>query len=269
MTGRSPRRVVYVATGERHLREAAASLASLRRHEPRLPVTMFVDQAGRPSLTEWGLTASTGDAPPDILDLPDPTYSWADKPLALSRDEALDEEVLFLDSDTRICGPIEEIFDLLEAFDLAAAHAPVRLASRQPPSLSDRAPTAFPELNTGVIAFRRTAAVARLFERWRRLHLDVRSTVEHGTVGDQATFRVALFESDIRFAVLPPEYNCRFTFPTYVHGPVRILHGRAPDLERIEREMNAVSGARVFVPGMGVLTGRRGGAASQVPQPPP
>jgi hypothetical protein len=269
MTARSPRRVLYVATGERHLREAAASLASLRRHEPSLPVTMFVDQAQRPTLSNWGLADSIGDVPLEILDLPDPTYSWADKPLALSRVEEIDEEVLFLDSDTRICGAIGEMFDLLQAFDLAAAHAPVRLDPRQPPSLSDRVPVTFPELNTGVIVFRRTASVARLLERWRRLHLDVLRSVERGTVGDQATFRVALYESDIRFAVLPPEYNCRFTFPTYVHGAVRILHGRAPNLERIEQEMNAVSGARVFVPGMGVFTGRRGEAASPMPQVPP
>jgi hypothetical protein len=269
MTGRSPRRVVYVATGERHVREAAASLASLRRHEPQLPVAMFVDQAGRPRLGNWGVSASTGKAPIEILDLPQPTYSWADKPLALARDQAPDEEVLFLDSDTRICGPIGEIFDLLEAFDLAAAHAPVRLDRRQPPSLAARVPAAFPELNTGVLAFRRTAAVVRLLDRWRRLHLDVLHSVQGGTVGDQATFRVALYESDVRFAVLPPEYNCRFTFPTYVHGPVRILHGRSPDLERIERELNAISGARVFVPGMGMLTGRRGEAASPSSQPPP
>ena len=268
MTARAPRRVVYVATGERHLREAAASLASLRQHEPNLPVTMFVDPAGRPTLSNWGVTARTGDAQLEILDLPDSTHSWADKPLALARAQALDEEVLFLDSDTRICGPIGEIFELLEAFDLAAAHAPVRLDRRQPPSLADRVPAAFPELNTGVLAFRRTAAVMRLLERWRRLHLDVLRSIERATVGDQSTFRVALYQSDLRFAVLPPEYNCRFTFPTYVHGPVRILHGRAPDLERIERELNGVSGARVFVPGMGVLTGR-GGEATSPAQPPP
>jgi hypothetical protein len=268
MTARAPRRVVYVATGERHLREAVDSIASLRRHEPNLPVTMFVDPAGRRILSNWGLTATSDDAPVEILHLAEPTYSWTDKPLALAGDGAVDEEVLFLDSDTRICGPIGEIFDLLEAFDLAAAHAPVRLDRRQPPSLADRVPATFAELNTGVIAFRRTAAVLKLLDRWRRLHLDVLRSIERGTVGDQSTFRVALYESGLRFAVLPPEYNCRFTFPTYVHGPVRILHGRAPDMERIERELNGVSGARVFVPGMGVLTGRRGEATSPA-QPPP
>jgi hypothetical protein len=79
-------------------------------------------------------------------------------------------------------------------------------------------------------------------------------SIDRGTVGDQATFRVALYQSEVRFTVLPPEYNCRFVFPAYVQGPVRILHGRGPDLEGVERQINEVSGPRVFVPGIGVLT---------------
>jgi hypothetical protein len=96
--------------------------------------------------------------------------------------------------------------------------------------------------------------VARLLERWRDLHEDWETS--GGTVGDQATFRVALYESDVRFTVLPPEYNCRITFPTYVHGPARILHGRRPDPSEVERQLNGTSGPRVHVPGRGVLTAR-------------
>jgi hypothetical protein len=243
----APRRVLYVATGERHIREAARSLESLWRHEPGIPVTMYVDRPGRDHLREVGPRDAL-----EVLDHPDPTYSWADKPSVMSRAGKEGEVVLLLDTDTRVCGAISEIFEVLGAFDVAAAHAPIRLDRRQPGSLAGRAPSAFPELNTGVIAFRRTAAVSRFLERWRALHLE--SAASGGRpIGDQATFRVALYESDLRLAVLPPEYNCRFTFPTYVHGPVRVLHGRGPDLERIERELNGTVGPRVFVPGVGVI----------------
>jgi hypothetical protein len=252
MTVQPGRRVVYVATGERHIREAAASLISLWRHEQGTPVTMYIDRPSRVHLAEWGIPSS-GDGPLKVLEHPGPTYSWADKPVALSQGEADDERVLFLDTDTRVCGTIAELFDILDSFDLAAAHAPIRLDRRTPPSLACRAPVAFPELNTGVVALRRTSAVAEMMDRWRVLHLEILRSMERGTVGDQATFRVALYDSDVRFTVLPPEYNCRFTFPTYVHGPVRILHGRGPDLERIEREMNESAGPRVYIPGAGVL----------------
>jgi hypothetical protein len=254
MDAEPSRRVVYVATGERHIREAAASLRSLWRHEPGTRVTMYVDGPSREHLSGWGVPPSPSGDRLEILDHPDPTYSWADKPVALSDGSEEDERVLFLDTDTRICGGIADLFEVLDAFGLAAAHAPIRLDSRQPGPLARRVPASFPELNTGVIAFRRTAAVADLLERWRRLHVETLRSLDRGTVGDQSTFRVALYESEVRFTVLPPEDNCRFVFPTYVHGPVRILHGRGAELEGIERELNAISGPRVFVPGVGVVT---------------
>jgi hypothetical protein len=253
MDGGTSRRVVYVATGERHIREAAESVRSLWRHEPHLPVTMWVDAPSRAHLGTWGIPSSLPGDLLRIVEHPDPTYSWTDKPVALSAGGAEDEPVLFLDTDTRICGGIADLFELLGPFDLAAAHAPIRLDPRQPESLAGRVPASFPELNTGVIAFRRTAAVAELLERWRRLHIETLRSLERGTVGDQSTFRVALYESEVRFTVLRPEDNCRFVFPTYVHGPVRILHGRGADLERLELELNATSGPRVFIPGVGVL----------------
>jgi hypothetical protein len=254
MDAETSRRVVYVATGERHLRESAESLRSLWRHEPDARVTMYVDGPNRKHWSDSGIPPSPGGDLLEIVDHPDPTYSWADKPVALSDGGEDDERVLFLDADTRICGGIADLFELLDAFDLAAAHAPIRLDPRQPESLAGRVPAAFPELNTGVIAFRRTSAVAALLDRWRALHLETVRSLNGGRVGDQSTLRVALFESAVRFTVLRPEDNCRFVFPTYVQGPVRILHGRGPDLERVERDLNATFGPRVYVPGVGVVT---------------
>lgn len=212
---------------------------------------MYVDSASRASLRQWGVPSPPQADLLEILDHPDPTFSWSDKPTALSQVRYV--RVLFLDTDTRICGSVMEIFELLAAFDLAAAHAPIRLDPRQPPSFAKQVPATFPELNTGVVAFRLTTAVAEFLEEWRRTHLELLQSTGQAIVGDQAAFRVALFNSGVRFSVLTPEYNCRFVFPTYVYGPVRILHGRSYDLERIERSMNEISGPRVFVPGLGIL----------------
>jgi hypothetical protein len=245
-------RVLYVATGERHIREAAGSLRSLWRHHPSMAVTMYVDEPSRPHTASWGIPEPSDGHLLEMLDHPGPTYSWADKPLALSERVRDEERTLFLDTDTRVCGDLAEVFDLLDAFDLAAAHAPIRIGPGQPAALSARAPASFPELNTGVIAYRGTTAVRGLLDRWRSLHEEW-SASNRANLGDQATFRVALYGSDVRFAVLPPEFNCRFTFPTYVQGPVRILHGRAPDPEAVERELNATTGPRAYVPGLGVL----------------
>jgi hypothetical protein len=245
--------VLYVATGNRHLREAGESLRSLWRHEPSIPATIYVDAKDRAALEEWALPDPPHRDLLDIVDHPAPTHSWADKPRALIERLSAGDSVLLLDTDTRVCGKIRDVFALLDSFELAAAHAPVRFGPGQPASLTSRAPKPFPELNTGVMAYRRTKGITELFERWWSLHLDTLHPGRREAVGDQATFRIALYESTVRFTVLPPEFNCRFTMPTYVHGPVRILHGRAPDLERVEREINASTGARVFVPGLGVM----------------
>jgi hypothetical protein len=247
-------RVVYVATGERHLREAGEAIRSLWRHEPFIPVTIYIDPLSRAHSEGWVLPDPPRGELLDVVDHPEPTGSWADKPRALT-EPLSGERILLLDTDTRVCGPIRDVFALLDAFELAAAHAPVRLGPGQPAALMARVPGAFPELNTGVIAFRMSRPVTELFDRWWSLHEGILRIDKPERVGDQATFRVALYESSVRFAVLPPEFNCRFTIPTYVHGPVRILHGRAPDLEQVEREINAFTGSRVFVPELGVLRG--------------
>jgi hypothetical protein len=249
----SGRRVVYVATGERHIGEVGDSLRSLWRHEAGMPVSLHVDRDHQGSLERLGVPAPQRPDLLEIHDVPNPTYSWSDKPIALAQGGPDGEDVLFLDTDTRICGGLEEIFELLGPFDLAAAHAPIRLDRRQPGDVAGRVPSSFPELNTGVVAFRRTRAVAELIDRWRHLHIEILGSAGPGGVGDQAAFRIALFHSGLRFSVLTPEFNCRFGFPTYLQGPVRILHGRGPSLERIERELNESTGPRVYVPGMGVL----------------
>ena len=219
---------------------------------------MYVNAPSRPHLDEYGIPEPPDAHLLEIVDHPAPTTSWADKPVALSERVIDDQRTLFLDTDTRICGDIGELFEVLDAFELAAAHAPIRLGPHQPAALSTRAPTSFPELNTGVIAYRGTNAMRQLFERWRSLHAETLRSAGP-SLGDQATFRVALYESDVRFTVLPPEYNCRFTFPTYLHGPVRILHGRGDDLDGIEQELNGTTGPRAYVPGRGVVQPQENG----------
>jgi hypothetical protein len=95
---------------------------------------MYVDGPSRLHLRSWGIPHPPRDDLLEILYHPGPRYSWADKPLALSERGAEDDQLLFLDTDTRVCGSIMELFDVLDAFELAAAYAPIRLSPRQPPS---------------------------------------------------------------------------------------------------------------------------------------
>jgi hypothetical protein len=65
-------------------------------------------------------------------------------------------------ADTYSAAPCYEVFDLLDRFELAVAHAPLRAYFHLPPSC----PFAFPEVNTGVIACRNTSAFHALVANW-------------------------------------------------------------------------------------------------------
>jgi hypothetical protein len=144
------------------------------------------------------------------------------------------EQTLFLDTDTYLCDRVDELFDLLNAFDVAVAHDPNRYQTEDvgPGDI----PRAFPELNTGVMVYRsQSDAVQDLMQAWRTCYRETASTIDYR---DQPSFRKAAYESDIRLSILPPEYNCRFIYPNNLRGPVKVMHGRHDDLPLIQRILN-------------------------------
>jgi len=223
--------ILYVATGQRFVDEAAASCRSLRVQMPDIPVLLFtdVDRSRIPEIFD------------QIRRIERPTFSFADKikPLA----ESPFERTIFLDTDTHVCAPLDDIFTLLTNGDIAAAHAPMRVTWPQPDI-----PDSFPEVNSGVLAWRKSDNTVKLFAEWERLyHSHVAST---GQTDDQPAFRRALFECGVRMAILPPEYNFRTVMPTSAgRGKVKIIHGRHADMSRVECRLNKSLGCRVVLPG--------------------
>jgi hypothetical protein len=231
---------VYVATGEKYVREAAFSAASCRRHVRGCRI----------------LLVTPDDVVSDAFDrvvafgheIRDPFE------LKIAGIAKVDEErFVFLDTDTFILADVSEIDALLDRFDLAAAQAPVRLQSNLWPEtvgfLKD-APVCFPEFNTGVIAFRRSDELRVTLERWLALHQSQARATPPPRTQDQASFRAAVFGSRLNLATLPPEYNCRFPYPTSVCGEVKILHGHAEParLEQIGKLLNRTKMLRLITP---------------------
>lgn len=208
--------ILQVATGERYLAEATRSAASFKTTMPDVPIALFTDDPA---------TARDHDCFDLVLEHTDGRRSNADKlePLKASPFE----KTLFVDTDTHAIAPCHEVFDLLDRFDLAAAHAPIRANFHVPPDL----PASFPELNTGVIAFWNTPGFRSLVDHWLSL---LASQPADARGVDQPAFREALYRSSLRFAVLPPEYNLRTCFPFFVGGNavVKILHDRGESLDR-------------------------------------
>jgi hypothetical protein len=236
------RGVIYVAFGQEYVSEVLVSAASVKRHMPQLPITVFCDAS-----------IACPDVNQVIAVEPDVSFPGCAAKIRHIGASPYDQ-TLFLDSDTYVCGDLAELFALLEVFDLAAAHAPTRAIYEV-----EGVPDSFPEFNTGVILFRRSPDMQAVLSGWADLYSRHLERVDRGALrwlqpadrrwhrlNDQGAFREALYRSSLRIATLPPEYNCRFTAPGFVDGPVKILHGRGPDLSETAAEINAISTRRGY-----------------------
>lgn len=216
--------IIYVATGARYVAEAEASAQSVRRWMPEIPVSLWTDDPGR---VKGALFA-------EIKRIEKPALSFSDKFHAFR--ETPYDRALFLDTDTLLLGPVPEVFDLLDQFDFACAHGPVR-GTDSPELLAD-CPAAFAEPNAGVLAFNRNENTARLFRLWAERYEEQMRRYPHRK-SEQPPLRRTLWDSGIRFVTLPPEYNLRTPFPVFSgRMPVKILHGREPSLSRAAARVN-------------------------------
>lgn len=220
---------LYIATGPRFLAEASQSAARLREVMPGAKIALASDLVPAAGLFD------------EVRKLDEPTFSFADKVGPLI--DSPFEKTVFLDTDTWVCEPVDELFGLLERWDLAMAHAPMRQTAP-----SD-VPAVLPEFNSGVIAYRLNDAVREVFREWKRLYEKRRA--ETGLKDDQPALRDALWASRANLLVLPPEYNFRFVMPAFCgRGPVKILHGRTRDYRRVMEDVNGSGSVRVLLPGM-------------------
>ncbi len=117
------------------------------------------------------------------------------------------EKNLYLGSDIAVLrSGITDIFALLDHFDIAVAHAPVRInSSGGKDGKLDGLPQCFPEMNCDLIAYRRSNSIGLFFSEWEKVY----STNSINHRHDQGAFRYLLYGSNLRMYILPPEYNYR------------------------------------------------------------
>ncbi|NYS24620.1 hypothetical protein HUK65_06410 [Rhodobacteraceae bacterium 2376] len=215
--------VVYVARGAGYLDLAVASARTLRAQHDALPIDLYTDQPA-----PGGLFDQVHPLPPE---------GQRDKIACMARSRF--DRTLFLDCDTLVLAPLADLFRLLDRFDLAVAHD-VRRASRLIRQ-GDRyqLPYAFPQFNTGVLLYRHSSAMAAFFDAWGA------AWVAQGGGRDQPAFRDLLWDSDLRYHVLAPEYNMRRLtvldaaepadlVPVILHSHRLLQHLRQPGAPRVQ-----------------------------------
>ena len=222
--------IIYVASGLKYFDEAVNSIIRSLRYIDKFPIYIYTDDIynHRP-------------LPPNVRlrYLGNPLFSYGDKIPPLIRPPF--DLNLYLDTDTAVVSPIHLLFDLLIPFDVCAALAPVRHPSGWS---SSKPPKLFPELNTGVLLFRRSSLIQRFFSDWQSLFNKL--YLEFDQTWDQASFREILWQyisrHHLRFYSLPPECNLRLTKPWIVGKGLQatILHGRIndTDFEKLSSYLN-------------------------------
>lgn len=225
------RGVLYVSTGEKFFDRAVESVTSLHRTND-IPASVITS----PEL------ASQKDCTlfDEVIELEHVHDDVRDKQFNL--DKSPYDKTLFLDDDITIIEDISPVFDLLDRVDIAGASADYEV-------MMTDVPDSLPELNTGVLAYNK-AQTGELFSKWKTYQRDqlengrprpgekilvkdadtLDEAFAWGNMWGQTTFREALYKSDIKFSVLPAEYNYGRARRNYAkHNKVRILHGYLRD----------------------------------------
>lgn len=222
MTVHAPCGVLYIASGLDYLSEAQSN-AFYSKQFCDLPFAIFTDQID-----------SVDDRIFDYkFNLDSPAHSYRDKiyPLTLSPFEY----TLFLDSDARLIHSPNDLFSLLQTYDICASKAPVRLPLGW---IDSDVPLSFHEFNSGVILFRNTRIIHDFISDWLILYDKIK--LQYNQSWDQATFRSTLFSfistRFLKFFTLPCECNLRTTKP-WIAGrgsPVYVIHGRFDNSESLD-----------------------------------
>jgi hypothetical protein len=120
--------------------------------------------------------------------------------------ELKEDVVMYLGADTyALKDAVGDLPKILKRFDIALAHAPVRINTELGNSTIPEVPISFPEYNCDVILYKNDESVRAMLKEWQQKYLSDDFSHPH----DQGTFRYLLYTSNLRLATLPPEYNYR------------------------------------------------------------
>lgn len=244
---------LYIAIGKRYVMEAQISARSLRRFT-RLPVCLITDDASFKS--DLFDTVITVNAPGDFVA----------KIIGLALTPF--ERTVYMDNDTFVCSPIDEMFDVLDYFEMSMMPYPFLhsygFLQKYNPSYKLTYERIIPEYHLGVMVYKMTDAVKSMLREWLQVHEEMHIKA------DCTSFREIHFKylKDVRVAPLPFEYNYHGTHSfSIVYNEIKIIHERLGErwntlttvmlpyekMEKKARQFNKHKGKRLIIPYIGVI----------------
>ena len=177
---------IFAVSGSGYTSLAQQAAATVAQHHPDIPIDLYTDQT-----------------------IDDPVFAQIHQLHVSSprpRFEALlrsrFERTICLDSDLFVIAPIDDVFDVLQRFDIASSHDQrLNVGSHTLVFHTKPVPAAFPQFNSGVLGIRKSDATMAFVRQWQKefeaSHLKI----------DQPVLRELLFDSELRVATLPLQYN--------------------------------------------------------------
>ncbi len=214
---------LYVATGQKYIQEAINSAESLKRHAKSAKIALVTNKAFFSDIFDEII----------VIDRESP-IDWKTG-LAFKVEGLLCspfEKTFFLDTDTYFTDDVQELFRILDFFDMLICHASNDISKIK---IEEKKLEGLSPYNTGVIVFKNSKKVESLFRHWK----DLFTTNSAKYSSDQPAFMEALLYHDIKIYVLSYVYNFRFTsFITVPPLKVKLLHGRSSNYNRLDQIIN-------------------------------
>lgn len=220
MTSGPSRGVVYAATGRPYVTLARRSARRVRALMPGTPIDLYTDAPLDDPVFERVHILEHVDHRPKMEALARTRFDLA----------------LYLDADTVMLAPVDDVFEVTAGCDLAMAVEAYR-GDRRNLSGPSRVPPAFPPFNSGVIGFNASERTRGFVARWAGAF---RAAADEWRF-DQRSLRETAYASDLSIRTLPREYNLmwlagvldwdeRRLAPRILHLP-RLHQGRLGDPE--------------------------------------
>lgn len=170
-----------------YIKEAIYSATSLKKVDPDANITLYTDKEIKTKV---------------FTDIKIVNISLRCKQQILQ--ESPYEKTIYIDTDTFINNSINDVFDLLDKYEILCVHDYARKRSFNIPEYM-KIPYGFSELNGGIIGFKKCDNFYKMMNLWNNYFEKYKSIMSW----DQPSFRIAVWESDIKLYILPIEYNRR------------------------------------------------------------
>ena len=187
---------VYVASnnvrgvkGIDYIKEAVFSAMSLKKHNPDANITLITDKKIETDVFTNVIISN-------------------DMSLRCKQNELLKspyEKTLYLDTDTYVNHNLDDIFDLLNKYELVGCNDYSRKRTLKEIPEYMKIPYCFSELNGGVFGYKKCDNFNKFIELWKHYY----NKYKHKMLWDQPSLRISLWESNIHLYILPNEYNRR------------------------------------------------------------